>query len=237
MAASLADQLAEPEALLAGLEKLHDRVPAPAGFTEHMICLKTAGAIMFIVHKMCDHETPPTTTDNAKQFKDGLEHIGFTLDELIKNGAKLAEQQGGFGEGENEVYGAVGDAYDHVFDMTWRKWQSNGPTRAVSYFISEMQDLDVPVEFDSIADALENIPTATSNSYAVVATKLKVLPPIPPPGRGPHEWGKRSGMYTAEIVHILNENLIIIAEKLDKYHQLVIGEKRKRDDEDDSEED
>ena len=51
------------------------------------------------------------------------------------------------------------------------------------------------------------------------------------------EWGKRSGMYTAEIVHILNENLIIIAEKLDKYHQLVIGEKRKRDDEDDSEED
>ena len=50
-------------------------------------------------------------------------------------------------------------------------------------------------------------------------------------------WGKRSGMYTAEIVHILNENLITLAEKLDKYHQLVIGEKRKRDDEDDSDED
>ena len=96
---------------------------------------------------------------------------------------------------------------------------------------------DVAVAFDSIEDALESIPTATSSdSYAVVATKLKVLPPIPPPGRGPHEWGKRSGMYTAEIVHILNENLITLAEKLDKYHQHVIGEKRKRDDED-SEED
>ena len=160
----------------------------------------------------------PTMNENAMKYKNDLELLAGQLDKYIKHTAELAEQAGGFGEGESEMFGDVGDAYDHIFGNTWKKWESKSAMKAVEYFIYSMKEAehDFLSQFDSIDNALDAIPQPSSSTVRVY-TPLKDMKLLPPDGK----WAKEGAKHTAECVHILNENLKTMASKLDKHSRAI----------------
>ena len=116
--------------------------------------------------------------------------------------------------------------YDTVLAVAWKKWQKVSPVKAVQFFIDETPDWFKGVEsdelsFDSVEAALDAIPQPLSSSTTVrVHTALKDMKSLDVVMK---TWAKDGAKHTAECVHVLNDNLKLVADKLDKHHELMLN--------------
>ena len=236
MAASLAEQLAGREELSRGLVSLAGRVPDKVFSMTDRECLNVAASILYVTASMCSQETAPTTNVNAEQYKDGLEKVYDILHKLSDKVSMPCEDPDDL-HLQQSIVGVI-----RVWDTMWSKWEnktaavSAGKMLSMEYFIRKHKDMyndgDLPKMYESVADALAVIPEPDpSPDDDQVRTVLKDMKPLDVVMK---TWAKDGAKHTAECVHVLNDNLKLVSNKLDKFYELLL--QLVNEDQDDDEE-
>jgi hypothetical protein len=223
MAASLAEQLAGREELSRGLVSLAGRVPDKVFSMTDGECLNVAASILYVTASMCSQETAPTTNTNAEQYKEGLEKVYDILHKLSEKVSKPCEDVDDL-QLQQSIVGVI-----RVWDTMWSKWEnktaaaSAGKMLSMEYFIRKHKDMyndgDLPKMYESVADALAVIPEPDV-MVGSATPDMQMLKPMPPPGK----WAKEGNKHIAECVHSLNDNLLIVAQKIDTLNEMMFDE-------------